>query len=156
VNSSPALKWFIALLLPLTLVGKLTVKTEDSVQLKHSITKFLAVHSFVVSETKPELNGMPVIHATAKNCEMLILRASPDGWTRDLIRKFATATDRIFIIFRGKIYTDQSSWIIMAGYLQSEILHRLGLVPHVSATIALVESEGCNAERLPWDRFRDF
>lgn len=156
MSFSPALKWFIALLLPLTLVWKLTLKTEDSIQLKDGITKFLAVHSFVVSETKPELNGMPVIHATAKNCKMLILRASPDGWTRDLIRKFATATDRIFIVFRGKIYTDQSSWIIMAGYLQSEILHRLRLVPHVRAVIAVVASEDCDAKRLPWDRLRDF
>ena len=44
----------------------------------------------------------------------------------------------------------------MAGYLQSRILHRLGLVPHVRAVIAVVASEGCYAERLPWDRLRDF
>jgi hypothetical protein len=156
VSFSPALKWFIALLLPLTLVWKLTLKTEDSVQLKDGITKFLAVHSFVVSETRQELNGMPVIHATAKPCEMLILRASPDGWTRDLIRKFATANEHIFIVFRGKIYTDQSSWKIMAGYLQSKILHRLGLAPHVSAVIAVVAPKNCNAKRLPWDKLRDF
>jgi hypothetical protein len=156
VSFSPALKWSIALLLPLTLVWKLTLKTEDSLQLKDGITKFLAVHSFVVSDTKQELNGMPVIRATAKNCEMLILRASPDGWTRDLIRKFATATEHIFIVFRGKIYPDHPSWTIMAGYLQSEVFHRLGLVPHVRAVIAVVASEGCYAERLPWDRLRDF
>jgi len=156
VSFSPALKWFIALLLPLTLVWKLTLKTEDSVQLKDGITKFLVVHNFAVSETKQELNGMPVIRATAKTCEMLIFRASPDGWTRDLIRKFATASDHIFIVFRGKLYTDQSSWITMAGYLQSKIFYRLGLVPHVSAVIAAIASEDCDAERLPWDRLRDF
>jgi hypothetical protein len=155
VSFSRALKWFIAVLLPLTLVWKLTLKTEDSVQLKDSITNFLVGHSFAVSEIKRELNGMPVIRATAKPCEMLILRASPDGWTRDLIRKFATATDHIFIVFRGEIYPDQTSWIIMADYLQSEILYRLGLVPHVSAVIAVVASENCDAERLPWDRLRD-
>jgi hypothetical protein len=156
VSFSPALKWFIALLLPLTLVWKLTLKTEDSIQLKDGITKFLVVHNFVVSDTKQQLNGMPVIHAAAKNCDMLVLRASPDGWTRDLIRKFASATGHIFIVFRGKIYTDQSSWTIMAGYLQSKILHRLGLVPRVRAVIAVVASEDCDAERLPWDRLRDF
>ena len=156
MSFSPALKWFIALLLPLTLVWKLALKTEDSIQLKDGITNFLVVHNFAVSEIKRELNGMPVIRATAKPCEMRILKASPDGWTRDLIRKFATATDHIFIVFRGKIYADQSSWIILVGYLQSKILYRLGVVPHTRAVIAVVASKDCDAKRLPWDRLRDF
>jgi len=155
VSFSPALKWFIALLLPLTLVWKLALKTEDSVQLKDGITNFLVVHNFAVSEINRELNGMRIIRATAKPCELLILRASPDGWTRDLIRRFATATDHIFIVFRGKIYADQSSWTILAGYLQSKILYRLRLVPHERAVIAVVASKDCNAKRLPWDKLRD-
>jgi len=143
------------LLLPLTFVWKLTVKTDDSTQLKDTVTRFLVLQKFEVSDNKPEINGMPVIRAMTKTCRIFIMRASPDGWTRDLINEFGTATDHIFIVFRGKIYDEQVSWRIIVGYLQSRILHRLGLVPHTSAVIAVVAAPACDAERLPWDKLRD-
>ena len=153
MSFSPALKWSIALLLPLTLVWKLMVGPDDSAQLNRSIIEFLSHQKFDVVETG--LNGIPAIRAAAGMCRILVLRASPDGWNRDLIRDLATATDRIFTIFRGRIYAEGPNWRIVLGHLKSRFLHRVGLVHQESSVIALIASASCHVEQLPWDELRD-
>jgi hypothetical protein len=155
VTFSPALKWFVALLLPLTLAWKFSLKVDDSTQLKSRIVTFLADQKFAVDEAQ-ELNGMPVIRGSSGSCRILVMRASPDGWNRDIIRDMAAGTDRVFIVFRGKIYDDTVRWATLVGYLQSEVLYRLGLAPHERAVIAVVAPAACNADRLPWDQFQDY
>ena len=157
MSFSPALKWLLALLLPLTFAWKLTGEVDDTGEIRSKIAAFLLDHRFAVAEAKPELGGMLVVRATAGACRMLVIRASADGWDRDMIRdNFGNAADRVFIVFRGKVRTDQpNNWLIVAGRLQSRILHRLGLAPHVSAALVVVASSPCDAERLPWDHLRD-
>ena len=153
MSFSPALKWSIALLLPLTLAWKLTVGPDESAQRNKSIIEFLVRQKFEAVET--DLNGMLAIRAAAGMCRILVLRASPIGSDGDLIRDLAAATDRIFTIFRGRVYAEGPNWLIMLGHLKSRFLHRLGLVHHVSSVIAVVASASCDAEQLPWDELRD-
>ena len=158
MNFSRPLRWFIALLLPLTFVWKLVPQSDDSVQLKDIVTRFLIDQKFEVTYTSQDLNEMPVIRATSasKACRMYVMRASPDGWNRDIIENYATVTDQIFVVFRGNIFHDQVSWKILVGYLRSEVLHRLGLASHENSVIAIVAHKDCDAERLPWDDLRDY
>jgi hypothetical protein len=152
VSYSLAFKSFIALLLPLTLVWKLGVAADDSVELKERLVEFLVDHQFNVAALEKWIDPMPGIHATTGRCRMLVMNVSPDGWQRDVIRGHAEATDRVFFIFRGKVYSDQPVWLAVAAGFWSRLLRRLGLRQHGMPVIAVIAPEFCNAEQLPWDQ----
>ena len=152
VSYSPAFKWFIAALLPLTLAWKLTAAPDPSSELTEKLAEFLVDHQFGVVVLDERNNTMPlVIRATTGTCRMLVMEISPDGWQRDLIRDRAQATDRVFFIFRGKVYPDQPTWLTAAAGLWSRQLQRLGLRQYVTPVVAVIASELCNVEGLPWD-----
>jgi hypothetical protein len=157
VKLSPAFKWFLVFLLPLTIACKFTFRKDDiPARLKEGIINFLTDQRFAFADTKQEFNGMAIIRASAEPCRLLIMRASPDGWTDDVIHNQAAPNDRVYIVFRGELYADKVTWGILISYLQSELLYRLGLVPHVRAVIAVVAAPACNADRLPWDELKDY
>jgi hypothetical protein len=151
VSYSPAFKWFIAALVPLTLAWKLAAAPDPSSELKDKLVEFLVYHQFDVVLDERIDTMPPVIRATTGTCRMLVMETSPDGWQRDLIRDRAQATDRVFFIFRGKVYPDQPTWLTAAAGLWSRQLQRLGLRQYVTPVVAVIASDLCNAEGLPWD-----
>lgn len=155
VNYSPAFKWFIVLLLPLTLVWKLTAAPDASLELKDQLVDFLVNHRFDVAVLEESMDTMPVIRATTGTCRMLVMKISPDGWQRDLIRDHAQPTDRVFFVFRGKVYTDQPTWLTAAAGLWSRLLRELRLRRYITPVIAVIAPELCNAERLPWEELHE-
>ena len=98
---------------------------------------------------------MPVISASTGRCRMLIMKVSSDGWQRDLVHARAQNTGRVFFIFRGKIYPDQPIWLTAAMNLWSRGLQEIGLRLHTTPVIAVIASERCGAERLPWDELHE-
>ena len=156
MSYSPALRWFIALLLPLTLAWKLTVGLDDTSELKNKIVEFLVQHQFDVAVTEEIVEGMPTIHATREACRMLISKTSPYGWRRHMISELATATDRIFIVFRGKVYTEQPTWLTLVTHLWSRFLREMGFVRNTTPVIAVVATAPCDAERVPWDELNEW
>ena len=156
VNYSPAFKWFIALLLPLTIVWKLTATPyTSSLELKDKLVEFLVHHKFEVVVLEEWIDSMPVISASTGRCRMFLMKVSADGWQRDLIRDRAQATDRVFFIFRGKVYPDQPIWLTAVAHLWSRGLRELGLRSHITPVIAVIAPELCSAERLPWDELHE-
>ena len=153
MSYSPALRWFIALLLPLTLAWKLTVGLDDSNELKNRIVDFLVQHQFDVVVTEEVVEGMPTIRAASEACRMLISKTTPSGWRRHMISELATATDRIFIVFRGRVYTEQPTWLTLVIHLWSRFLRKLGLVRNTTPVIAVIARALCDAESLPWQNF---
>jgi hypothetical protein len=152
VSYSPAFKWFIAALLPLTLAWKLMAAPDPSSELKDKLVEFLVHHQFDVVVLDERNDTMPlVIRAFTGTCRMLVMEIAPDGWQRDVVRDRAEATDRVFFIFRGKVYPDQPTWLTAAAGLWSRQLQRLGLRQDVTPVVAVIASELCNAEKLPWD-----
>jgi DNA-binding transcriptional LysR family regulator len=151
VSYSPALRWFIALLLPLTLAWKLTIGLDDSNELKNRIVELLVQHQFDVVVTEEVVEDMPTIRATSEACRMLISKASPSGWRRHMISELAAATDRTFIVFRGMVYTEQPTWLTLVIHSWSRVLRKLGFVRNTTPVIAVVATVPCDAERLPWD-----
>jgi hypothetical protein len=155
VKYSPAFRWSIFLLLPLTIGWKLIVTPEGALDLRdrgeiqEKLVEFLNRHQFDVDIEK--LLDAPVIRASTETCQMLIMNVSLDGWQRDLIRGRARTTDRVLFIFRGKVYADQPAWLTAAVGFWSRQLQRLGLLRNVPPVIAVIAPRLCNAERLPWD-----
>lgn len=156
VTYSPAFKWLIALLLPLTIVWKLTgVPHASSYEIKNKLVDLLIRYQFDVVELKEWSDHMPVISASTGRCRMLIMKVSPDGWQRDLVRARAQGTERVFFIFRGAIYPDQPVWLTAATHLWARELQKLGLRWHISPVIAVIAPELCGAERLPWTELHE-
>jgi hypothetical protein len=165
VNCSPALKWFIVLLLPLTLAWKATVGPDDANDLELEVVTFLRNQRFDVTSTSearkgsPErtaydaqgMNYMPIIHATSGSCRMLVAKIFWDGSSKYLVGDLAAVNDRVFIVFRGRVYAQQPILLTVFYYLWSRFLRELKLVRHITPVLAVVATPSCTAEQLPWD-----
>ena len=152
---SPALKWSIALLLPLTIAWKLTVRPDDSSDLTNKLVEFLNRLQFEAVVADSMLDDMPVIRATRGDCSMLVIKSSPHGWDRDLIRQLAPEAAGVFVIFRGGIYAEQPTLLTLISYLWSNFLRELGLLRHATPVIAVAASSTCNAQSLPWNELHE-
>ena len=155
MNCSRALKWFIALLLPLTLGWKVTVHTEDPSELNDGLVEFFARHSFDVLVTEDNMGQSPLLQATAGACRLLAGKISSDGDNWQLPRRFAAPTDHIFVVFRGRVYSTQPTSLTALSELWSRFLRETGLVRHQTSMIAVVASTTCDAEQLPWYELRE-
>ena len=151
MTCSPALKWFIVLLLPLTLAWKVAVSPDNANDLELEIVKFLRSQQFDVISTSETMNYMPVIQATSSSCRMLVAKIVPNGSSGDLVRDLATASDRVFFVFRGQFYARQPILYTAFHYLWSRFLRELGLARHITPVLAVVATTSCDAEQLPWD-----
>jgi hypothetical protein len=93
---------------------------------------------------------MPIVQATSGLCRVLVAKVEPDGSNQDQVRDLATATDHVFIVFRGGVYTQQPVLLTMIESLWSRSLHKLGLMRRMSPVIGAVASASCDIEQLPW------
>lgn len=155
MNCSPVFKWFVVLLLPLTLIGKLAAGYERPVGLKDDLIAFLVRQQFevhVLDDNMPNVfeDGIPIIRATSNHCKMEIAEVSPDGWHDDLMRARASAADHVFTVFRGTVYLDQPRWLTAAYALLSKPLQKLKLLSHSPPVIRVIAQGPCRAELLPW------
>lgn len=155
MTSSPALKWFVLLLLPLTLGWKLAVRpggsteaTEKDAQTK--VAEFLVRQHFSVGLSEQATEGQPSIRAASGVCRMLITQSPEMGWDRDLIRRNATAADRVFVVYRGRVYAEQPTWLTVPDSLWTRFRRELGQNVQVAPVLAVIATESCEAERLPW------
>jgi hypothetical protein len=155
MSCSPALKWLIVLLLPLTLGWKLTVRADDTSELSGNLVEFFARHHFSVIVTKDDMGQSPIIQATAGACRLLAGKISSDGGNSQLPRRFAAPTDHIFVVFHGRVYPNQPTLLTAASDLWSRFLSRTGLLRQQSSVVAVVASATCGAEGLPWGELRD-
>jgi hypothetical protein len=160
VSSSRAFKWFVLLLLlPVTLGWKLAVRpgdsgefTEKAAQLK--VAEFLVQQHFVVAVSEQADEGQPMIRATAGMCRMLIAKSPAIGSDRDVIRRHGTAADRVFVVFRGRVYAEQPTWLTVSDFLWSRFQRELGMKAQAAPLFAVIATTNCEAERLPWNELR--
>jgi hypothetical protein len=159
VSSSPALRWFILLLLLLSLGWKLAVRagdtgelTEKEVQLK--VAEFLVRQHFSVAISENVTEGQPNIRATAVACRMLVAKSPAMGWDRDMLRSYETTADHVFVVFRGQVYADQPKWLTVMDSLWYRLVRGLGLKAQPAPVLAVIATASCDAERLPWGELR--
>jgi hypothetical protein len=154
VNCSPALRWFIILALPLTLGSKLIVRPDRAVasatEVQQKVAEFFVRQRFTVALFAQPGEGQPMIRASAGACRILVAIASPVAWDRDVLRRNATVADRSFVLFRGRVYAEQPTWLTVPDFLWSRFQRELGLRAHAAPLLTVIATTSCNAERLPW------
>jgi hypothetical protein len=148
VRCSPALKWSLALLLPLTLAWKLASIPNDQIDVQNGVMRFLAQQKFIVGVTIQTTNGTPIIRAVSGSCRLLVARMLPLQDSMVQIQSLATTSDHIFIVFRGAIYEKQPVLLTVSNYLWFRFLVASGLASHVPSVLAVISS--CDAQQLPW------
>ena len=154
MNCSTALKWFLILALPLTLGLKLIVRPDRSAasvpDVQQKVAEFFLRQRFTVALPDRTGEGQYMLRASAGPCRILVVNSDPIAWDSDAIRRNAMAADRVFVVFRGRIYKDPPTWLTVPYFLWSRAQRELGLPAHTAPLLAVIASPSCDAERLPW------
>ena len=154
VSCSPGFKWFVLLLLPLTLGWKLAVYPDESSKenaTQRKIAEFLVRQHFTVAvASESTVTGQPMIRATAPACRLLVAESPVEGWGREVARLDATAADAVFVVYGGRIYAEQPTWLTVSDILWSKFPRALGLKAQARPILTVVATRSCEAERLPW------
>ena len=160
VSYSPALRWLFPLLLllvlvPLSFAWKLAVQRDGSDGLRErddylKVADFLARQRFSVSVAEKLEAGEPKIQGTAGACRVLVAKAAPDGSDRDRIGGYKTAADTVFVVFEGKTYAEQPTWLTTFDSLWSKFRRELGFDAHATAVFFIIGTKSCGVEQLPW------
>ena len=79
--------------------------------------------------------------------------SNPIAWDRDVIRSNATAADRVFVVFRGKTYKDQPTWLTVPYFLWARLQRELGLRAQAAPVLVVIATtvatrNGCRGEKL--------
>jgi hypothetical protein len=155
VTSSPALRWLLILALPLTLGAKLMVRPDLSApsakDIQQKVAQFLDRQHFSIALADQLGEGKIMVRAGAGACRMLVANPSPMASDREIIRINATPADHVFVVFRGKTYKDQPTWLTVPYFLWSRLKRELGLPSRPAPLLTVISTPSCNAERLPWD-----
>jgi hypothetical protein len=156
VNCSPALKWLVLPLLALTLTWKLAVRVDDASSAEKDnqaeVARFLVRQHFVVAASEKIVLGRPDIQATAGTCRLLITQSPPVGWDHDMLHRLATAGDRVFVVFHGKVYQDEPKLLAIGDALWARFGRQVGLKVRATPVLTVIATTICDAERLPWEQ----
>jgi hypothetical protein len=158
VNCSRGLKWFLILALPLTLGSKLIVRPDtrlpNETDVQQKVAEFFSRQHFTVALSDQPIEGKPMIRASAGPCRILVANPNPIAWDSEVIRGMATAADRVFVVFRGRTYKEQPTWLTVPYFLWSRLQRELGLRAQAAPLLAVIATTYCDAERLPWSELR--
>jgi hypothetical protein len=149
VKTSFAFKLLLILLIPLPLAWKGAAEYQRAPDLNETISRFLAIHGFDVTEQTP-IQGVLVVRAAKGDCNMVVAAASPDEATRYIIPRLATTMDQRFVVFRGSIADERPTWRTIAQDWWTKFLHKVGLSKSAASRILVAATYSCNARHLPW------
>jgi hypothetical protein len=158
VKFSPALSWFVLVLLVLTLGWKGAVRpdTYNEIEKKEAdsqrkIADFLVRQHFTALVSAKTTIELPMIRATAAACRILVIQTSFDGSDRERVRRYASDRDTIFVVFGGRIYAEQPTLLTVSDALWARFQRQLGLRAEARPLLVVIATKSCEAERLPWN-----
>jgi hypothetical protein len=142
-------------LVPLSFGWKLAVQRDGSEGLRERddylrMAEFLVRQHFTVSVDQKLEAGVPKIQGTAGACRVLVAKSAPDGSDRDRIGSYKTAADSVFVVFGGRIYAEQPTWLTTLDWLWSKFRGELGFDAHATPVFVVIATKSCGAEQLPW------
>jgi len=79
-----------------------------------------------------------------------VAQLSAMAWDRDTIGRYATAADRTFVVFDGRVYADPPVWLTVPHSLWARLKRELGFQAEATPLLTIIASANCDAERLPW------
>jgi hypothetical protein len=160
VSYSPALRWLFPLLLllvlvPLSLGWKLMVQRGGSGGLEDrndylKMAEFLVRQRFTVSVAEKLEVGEPKIFAKTSSCRVVVAKSDPEGSDRDRIRAHGTPADTVFVVFNGRTYSEQPTWLTTFDSLWSKFRRELGFNAHAAPVFVVIATKNCGAEQFPW------
>jgi hypothetical protein len=151
VSYSPAFKWFVGLLLPLTFAWKLAAGPGDPNETSAALAQFLIQHDFQNVKTEEMMDGMWAIRAHKGECRLFVVEAGAGkGWTRDLIGVFTDPSDQLFIVSHGSVYDYDSTWLTDTHDTYFAVLRKIGLA-RPAPVLGVAASPTCAGKRLPWN-----
>ena len=154
MSSSNAFKVLLAAALVAGVAWKIAVATERPIDWRNGLVEFLERNHFNVVVPEQLGTDVPIIQANTSSCRLQIARLAPDGSNQGVVRNLFTGTDRLFFVFRGRVYTQQPIFWTQVDYLWSERLRELGLIKQIIPVIAVATNASCKAEQLPWFELR--
>ena len=142
-------------LVPLSFGWKLAVQRGGSGGLEDrndyvKMAEFLNRQRFIVSVAEKLEAGEPKIFATAGACRVLVAKSASEGSDRDRIGRYATAADTVFVVFGGRTYAEQPTWLTMLDSLWAKLRRELGFNAHATPVFVVIATKGCGAEQFPW------
>lgn len=152
MSFSPALKLLLAVLLPLTLFWKLTVKADNTDHPEDDVIAFLARQGFhdVVTEDL-NFHGIRAVNGT---CHMRIIMPSYYGADRDVIRDLVAPDETLTFVHEGRVYREQPILLTASAAIWARALGKMGLAGRHMPVLAVVAQRQCEADRLPWDQLQ--
>jgi hypothetical protein len=149
VKTTPAFKWSLILLIPLTFTWKLLPESPATYEMQGHIVRFLTAHGFNIVE-HTFVGTVQIVHAIKGDCSAILAEASLDGSTRDVMQHVDPMMDQHFVVFRGKVYDGQPVWLTATEDSWTRYLRRLRISQPVMPPVMVAESRSCAAEQLPW------
>ena len=154
----PVLRWFaLAIVVLLSLGWKVAVSHDayNEGQKKREIDGQREIAEFLIRQhftavSQGTITELPAIRATAGACRMLLIKSSYDGSDRDRIVAYASAGDALFVVFGGRIYEEQPTFLTVANFLWARFRRQLGLRAEATPVLFVIAKKSCEAERLPW------
>jgi len=151
VKLTPAFNWLLVLLVPLTFSCKLVAERPTVHDTQGKITRFLINQGFEVTKQSLIKGSWTAVRAIKDDCRMLVAEASPDGSMRNIIRRHVTTTmDRPFVVFRGHVYHEHPTWLMVTQLWWIRLLRKLGISHEEATPVVVAASHSCETERLPW------
>lgn len=154
MSSSSVFKWFFALALLLSIAWKIAVSSDNLNDAKDGLVEFFERDHFNVVVAQQTMD-ISILQANSASCRLQVARVSPDGRDRDLIRDLAKDADRLFFVFRGRVYTRQPIFWTVVDDFWSKRLRELGFIKHIIPVIAVAVYSPCDAENLPWNELSE-
>jgi hypothetical protein len=141
-------KWAVSVYAPPVLNEQEEKAAEDEV------VRFLVRNHFTVVGARNVTFGMQIVEATAGPCQLRVVLSASRGWHRDLIRSMTKPGERSFVVFRGKIYSEQPMLLTVFDFLWYKLLTKIGLEAHATPVMTVMEEPNCGADQLAWNEIR--
>lgn len=157
MKSSRGFKFLLSATLVFTLGCKLLLRPaasgEGAMSPQSQLAEFLTRQHFSVSVVEHPADGQPSVVASTGVCRISAFRSPAMGSDRDLVRRLALPTDEVFVVYRGKIYNEQPTWLTVSDFLWARALRELGISSTERAVYAIISPKNCSVSRLPWEEF---
>ena len=155
MSSFSTFKVLLTVALATSVSWKIVVATEHQTDWRNGLVEFLEHNHFNVVMSEPPATDVPMIQASRASCRLQIAQLASDGSNQGVIRDLFTATDRLFFVFRGRLYSQPPIFWIQIDDLWSARLRELGLIKQITPVIAVGANAACNSEQLPWGELRE-
>ena len=147
-------KAILALTLALTLsikiaVGPTVAGISGTTRGEAPLAAFLERQGFNVGALLPNIDP-PMIPASKAGCTYRIAQVDPGGVMRDVLAQLAGPSERLFFVFRGKVFVSQPTWATFLDYKWRRLLAYVGYQPPQRPILGIIASEDCTPKNLPW------